>query len=91
MENANAAKARVFCNLYAPVCNDAGGYLSPVFRRLTFSTDIAMVCCQDASVVQGHGRDFDQSQAVSSKIPMKMHELVDQRLFALCARGEGGG
>jgi hypothetical protein len=49
---------------------DAGDYLSPVFRRLTFSTDIAMVCCQDASVVLGHGRDFDQSQAVSSKIPI---------------------
>ena len=68
--------------------------MSPVFRRLTFSTDIAMVCGQDASVVQGHGRDFDQSQAVpgvSSKIPMKMHELVDHRLFALSARGEGGG
>jgi hypothetical protein len=50
-----------------------------------------MVCGQDARVVQSHGRDFDQSQAASSKIPMKMHELVDHKLFALGARGEGGG
>ena len=80
VENAHAATARVFCNLYAPVCNDAGGYLSPVFRRLMFMRRPTAGIGLHHHIVRGVGRDVHRSQASVNEFHMQ--SVIFRRLSA---------